>query len=61
MHPWVLRGVPMGQGCGVLGCGGAAAQRGVEEGACPGNAGSLRAAAASSPSLYSKEILLFSL
>lgn len=44
-----------------MGCWGAAVQRDVKEGACPGNTGSLLAAAASSLSLYSKEILLFSL
>lgn len=36
-------------------------QRDVKEGVCPGNTGSLLAAAASALSLYPKEILLFSL
>ena len=44
-----------------VGCWGAAVWRDVKEGACPGNTGSLLAAAASSLSLYSREILLFSL
>lgn len=44
-----------------VGCWGAAVQRDGEEAACLGNTGSLPAAAVFSLSLYSKEILLFSL
>lgn len=44
-----------------VGCCVVAVQRDVKEGVSLGNTGSLLAAAASSPSLYSKEIPLFSL